>query len=270
MLANRRGRSLLLPGIILLAMVIVPLTVWSLVGDMSVEVNLDALGRPDAGQSPWGVDDLGRDVLACLVTGTWISLGIGLTAVILSAGVGGFLGLVAGLAGGVLDTVVMRLVDVMLAFPGVLLALTLVAIFPHGALSIVTALVISGWAGYARLVRGEVLKLKTKEFILAARTYNASFLHIVFRHLLPLTLPLIAVQASLGIADAIIAESSLNFLGLGLRPEIPTLGQMLDAGRSHLFDRPSLVVLPGAVLFLLIVSFNLAGEGFQEYVSRKR
>ncbi len=265
---KHRGKSFLFPGISLLSLVIVPLAILSIFGEVSVEANLDALLQADVEQTILGVDDLGRDVVSCLVIGTWISLGIGLTAVVLSAGIGGLLGLVAGLAGGILDAVVMRFVDVMLAFPGILLALTLVAIFPHGALSIICALVVSGWAGYARLVRGEVVKYKKQEFILAARTYNASFGRILFRHLLPLVLPLIVVQASLGIADAIIAESSLNFLGFGLRPEVPTLGQMLDAGRSHLFDRPALVVMPGAVLYVLIVSFSFIGEGLQEYFSR--
>ena len=264
---KRRGRRQLWLGIAMLGLVIVPMVVISVWGNLSTEVNLDAFMESGGSPALLGVDDLGRDVLACVVKGTWISLGLGLTAVLLSGAIGGFLGLAAGLAGGVFDTVVMRMVDVMLAFPGILLALTLMAVFPHGALSVVIALVASGWAAYARLVRGEVVKYKRSDFVLAARTYNASFGRIIFHHLVPLVLPLLAIQASLGIADAIIAESSLNFLGLGLRPEIPTLGQMLDAGRAHLFDRPSLVVVPGAVIYVLIVSFNFIAEGLEEYFS---
>ncbi len=266
---KRRGKAQLFPGIVLLSLVIVPMVVCTIWGDLSCDVDLDAVLDSEGRQSLLGVDDLGRDVVSCVVKGTWISLGIGMTAVFLSAIIGGFLGLAAGLAGGIADTFIMRLVDVMLAFPGILLALTLVAVFPHGALSIICALVASGWAAYARMVRGEVVKYKKKEFVLAARTYNASFWRILFHHLLPLVLPLVVVQASLGIADAIIAESSLNFLGLGLRPEIPTLGQMLDAGRGHLFDRPLLVVLPGVTVYVLIVSFSFIGEGLQEYFSLK-
>ena len=251
---KRRGKAQLFPGIVLLSLVIVPMVVCTIWGDLSCDVDLDAVLDSEGRQSLLGVDDLGRDVVSCVVKGTWISLGIGMTA---------------GLAGGIADTFIMRLVDVMLAFPGILLALTLVAVFPHGALSIICALVASGWAAYARMVRGEVVKYKKKEFVLAARTYNASFWRILFHHLLPLVLPLVVVQASLGIADAIIAESSLNFLGLGLRPEIPTLGQMLDAGRGHLFDRPLLVVLPGVTVYVLIVSFSFIGEGLQEYFSLK-
>lgn len=264
---RRRWRMQLYPGLALLALVIVPLAVYSIWGTIDTEVNLDALSELDGDGKILGVDDLGRDVASCIVTGTWISLGIGLGAVFLSAAIGGCLGLVAGLSGGVIDMGVMRLVDVMLAFPGILLALTLLAVFPRGALSVVCALVISGWPVYARLIRGAVSKYKTMDFVSAARTYNASYWRILFHHLLPQVLPLLVIQASLGIADAIIAESSLNFLGLGLRPEIPTLGQMLDAGRGHLFDRPVLVLIPGLVLYLLIVSFNFIGEGLHEYFS---
>lgn len=250
-------------------MVILPMLLFYLLGNIDCEVNLDALLNSEVHSSLLGVDDLGRDVASCVVTGTWISLEIGLAAVSLSFVVGGFLGLMAGLSGGVVDLVIMRLVDVMLAFPGILLALMLVAVFPHGIVSIIGALVMSGWPVYARLARGEVLKYKNMDFIMAAKTYNASYWRILFGHLLPLAMPVLTVQASLGIANAIIAESSLNFLGLGLRPEIPTLGQMLDAGRAHLFDRPALVLVPGIVLYLLIMSFNFIGEGLQEHFSRK-
>jgi len=176
--------------------------------------------------------------------------------------------MVSGLAGGVTDTIIMRIVDIILAFPGILLAIALVSFFQQGMITLILALTFSGWVGYARIIRGDVLKYKQMEFILAARSYNASFARIIFFHLLPITLPLVVVQASLGISGVILAESSLNFLGIGIDPLIPTLGQLIDAGREHLFDKPHLIVIPGVVLFIIIIAFNFIGEGLRKKFTR--
>ncbi len=211
-----------------------------------------------------GTDDLGRDLISCVVTGTLISLAIGLTVVIFSSVIGGILGMISGFAGGWLDIIIMRIVDIILSFPGILLAITMAFFFKQGIMSLILILTFTGWVGYARLVRSEVLKHRNKEFILAAKGYNASFFRILFYHLKPLILPLIFVQASLGISGVILAESSLNFLGLGLSQKIPTLGQLIDSGRMHIFDMPSLIIIPGIVLFLLIIGFNFIGEGLRK------
>lgn len=211
-----------------------------------------------------GTDDLGRDLISCVVIGTLISLAIGLTVVVFSSVIGGILGMISGFAGGWLDIIIMRIVDVILSFPGILLAITMAFFFKQGIMSLILILTFTGWVGYARLVRSEVLKHRNKEFILAAKGYNASFFRILFYHLKPLILPLIFVQASLGISGIILAESSLNFLGLGLSPKIPTLGQLIDSGRIHIFDMPSLIIIPGVVLFLLIIGFNFIGEGLRK------
>jgi peptide/nickel transport system permease protein len=157
----------------------------------------------------------------------------------------------------------MRGADFILAFPGILLALALIAFWGQGVLNLVFALVVSSWVGYARLVRGEVLKIKSREFILAARGFNASSWQIATQHMLPLIFPLLLTQAVSGIASVIMAESSLNFLGLGLDPRLPTLGGMIDAGRSHMFARPAMVILPGACLILLVAGFLLLAEGLK-------
>lgn len=249
---------------ILLSGLLIALILWGRDIDISIEQRL----RPPLHGFALGTDDLGRDLLSCVALGTLISLVIGLTVVVLSSVIGGILGMISGLAGGVADRVIMRLVDVILSFPGILLAITMAFFFKQGIPNLILILTITGWVGYARLVRGEVLKHKNKPFILAARCYNASFFRILFYHLRPLVLPLVFVQASLAVSGVILAESSLNFLGLGLPPDVPTLGQLIDSGRLHLFDMPNLILVPGLVLFALIIGFNFIGEGLRKKFTR--
>lgn len=229
--------------------------------DFSVEIDMDKRLESPSALHPAGMDDLGRDLLCSVVYGTWLSLLIGFSVVCISAIVGTVLGLISGFSGGIIDLLVMRIVDIILSFPGILLALAMVSFFTPNLMVLIFVLVIPGWVGYARIVRGEIMKNRNQDFIVAAKTYNASFLRILFSHLLPLILPYVIVQASLDIGGVILAESSLNFLGIGLDPEIPTLGQLIDSGRSHMFDRPELIMIPGSLLFLVIISFNFIGEG---------
>jgi peptide/nickel transport system permease protein len=181
---------------------------------------------------------------------------------------GGCAGLLAGFGGGIIDSIIMRIVDVILAFPGIIMGIFLASFIKVNILSIIGILTFSGWAGCARLIRGEIMKYKKMDFVMAARSYNASFFRIVFLHFLPILFPIMTVQAILGIGEVILAESALNFLGIGLGPEIPTLGLLIDSGLVHLFDQPSLVVVPGVVLFWLVLSFNLIGEGLRMYFER--
>jgi ABC-type dipeptide/oligopeptide/nickel transport system permease subunit len=255
-------------GIFLLGLMIMLLIGFALFRPISVDIDMAHRVEPSSATYLLGTDELGRDLLSCILYGAGISLLIGTAAVILSALTGGLLGMISGLSGGVVDSIIMRLVDIFLAFPGILLAIAVAAFFSPGIFNLILVLTISGWAGYARLTRGEVLKYKQQEFILAARSYNASFARIMFHHLLPLILPLLVVQASMGISGVIIAESSLNFLGIGLDPGIPTLGQLIDAGRDYMFDNPTLIVAPGLVLFFIIIAFNFIGEGLRKKISR--
>jgi len=215
---------------------------------------------------PLGQDELGRDILARLLIGARISFLVGLSVVSISASVGIVVGAIAGYAGGWLDNLLGRAMDILLAFPGILLAIALVAALGPSLAHVVMALVVIGWVAYARLVRGQVLKIRELEYVQAARAIGAPLRRVLMRHVVPATLAAVAVQATLGMAGAIIAEASLSFLGLGVQPPTPSWGTMLDAGRSHLFDAPHLTVLPGLAIAMLVLGFNFAGDALRERI----
>ena len=169
-----------------------------------------------------------------------------------------------------LDDVISRVVDVLLAFPGLLLAIALVAVLGPSLGNVLFALTIIGWVGYARLVRGQVLRAREFEYVQAARALGAGPGRVVLRHVLPTAIPAVVVQATLGMAGAIIAEASLSFLGLGVQPPTPSWGTMLDAGRSHLFDAPHLTIVPGVAIALLVLGFNFVGDGLRDRIDPKK
>jgi len=212
----------------------------------------------------FGLDELGRDVLSRLLHGARVSLAVALSVVGLAALLGTALGTVAGYLGGRVDSLLMRATDVFLAFPGILLAIALVAVLGPALSHLVLALVVFGWVDYARLVRGQVLQLREREFVLAARALGVPGRQVVVRHLLPSLLPVLVVQASLGMAGAILAEAGLSFLGLGLQPPTPSWGAMIDAGRAHLLDAPHLALAPGAAIFLTVMGLNFLGDGLAD------
>ena len=218
----------------------------------------------------FGRDELGRDVMARLMGGARISLLVGLAVVSVSATVGTLVGSMAGYLGGWIDDVVGRVMDILMAFPGVLLAIAMVAVLGPSLTNVVIALSVIGWVGYARLVRGQVLKVRELEYVQAARALGASTPWILTRHVIPATLSAVTVQATLGMAAAIISEASLSFLGLGVQPPTPSWGTMPDAGRSHLFDAPHLTVVPGLAIACLVVGFNVAGEHLRERLDPRR
>jgi peptide/nickel transport system permease protein len=214
-----------------------------------------------------GLDELGRDVTTRILHGARISLAVGLSVVAVSASLGLFLGLLAGYLGGWVDLAISRVIDVLMAFPGILLAIALVAVRGPSLANVVLALSVVGWVGYARLVRGQVLRLRELEFVQAARALGAGLPRILARHVLPATLPAVVVQATLGMAGAILSEASLSFLGLGVQPPTPSWGAMLDAGRAHLVDAPHLTLFPGASIALVVIGFNLLGDGLRDWLS---
>ena len=219
---------------------------------------------------PFGLDELGRDVLARLLIGARISLLVGISVVSISSAVGIAIGAMAGYAGGWVDTLIGRLMDILLAFPGILLAIALVAVLGPSLVNVVIALVTIGWVSYARLVRGQVLKVRELEYVQAARAQGATSLRVLARHVVPATLSSVIVQATLGMAGAIIAEASLSFLGLGVQPPTPSWGTMLDAGRSHLFDAPHLTIFPGLAIAVLVLGFNFAGDALRDRFDPRR
>ena len=218
---------------------------------------------------PLGLDELGRDILSRLLSGARISLMVGIAVVGVSSLVGMLFGSIAGYFGGPVDDVISRVVDVLMAFPGILLAIALVAVLGPSLSHVVLALSVIGWVGYARLVRGQALRAREFEFVQAARALGAGPARIVVRHILPTAYPAVVVQATIGMAGAIIAEASLSFLGLGVQPPTPSWGTMLDAGRSHLFDAPHLTIFPGLAIALLVLGFNFLGDGLRDRVDPK-
>jgi peptide/nickel transport system permease protein len=218
---------------------------------------------------PFGLDELGRDILARILSGARISLLVGVAVVSVSTLVGMLLGSTAGYFGGRVDDVISRVIDVLMAFPGILLAIALVAVLGPSLTNVVLALSIIGWVGYARLVRAQALRAREFDFVQAARALGAGSGRIILHHVLPTALPAVVVQATLGMAGAIIAEAALSFLGLGVQPPTPSWGTMLDAGRSHLFDAPHLTIFPGVAIATLVLGFNFLGDGLRDRVDPK-
>jgi peptide/nickel transport system permease protein len=217
-----------------------------------------------------GCDALGRDLLARTLWGARLSLAVSATVVLLSLTTGGIIGASAALAGGRVDSIVMRAVDVVLAFPGFLLALALAAILGPGVFDLVVALTAMGWTGYARLVRGEVLTLREREFVAAARALGAPPWRLLLRHIFPGLAGPVAVQATFGIGGIIVAEAALSFLGLGARPPTPSWGNMLDSARAFLLVAPHLAIVPGAAIGVSVLGFNLLGDGLAQAIAGNR
>jgi peptide/nickel transport system permease protein len=257
-MTRRLGIAIVLGTIV--AAVIGP---WIVVDDPATQ-NLPLRLVGPSLRHPLGMDELGRDILARLLVGARISLLVGLAVVGLSATVGTAVGAIAGYVGGRLDNLIGRAMDVLMAFPGILLAIALVAVLGPSLRNVVLALVTIGWVGYARLVRGQVLRVRELEYVQAARALGASVARVLIRHVVPATFSAVTVQATLGMAGAIIAEASLSFLGLGVQPPTPSWGTMLDAGRSHLFEAPHLTIFPGVAIALLVMGFNFAGDALRD------
>jgi peptide/nickel transport system permease protein len=256
-------------AIVLIAIVAAVLGPWVSPFDPAMQVLPARLGGP-SWIHPFGLDELGRDILSRILAGARISLLVGLAVVSISAVAGTLAGSVAGYFGGIVDDAISRVIDIMMAFPGILLAIALVAVLGPSLTNVVLALSIIGWVGYARLVRGQVLRAREFEFVQAARALGASAPRILLRHILPVALPAVIVQATLGMAGAIIAEASLSFLGLGVQPPTPSWGTMLNGGRAHLLDAPHLTVFPGLAIALLVLGFNFLGDGLRDAVDPKR
>jgi peptide/nickel transport system permease protein len=214
-----------------------------------------------------GTDELGRDILSRLIYGSRISMLVGSCVVAASLALGLIIGSVAGYYGGGIDRFVnVVLMNAFMSFPGILLAIAFVAFRGPGIFNLILALSLGGWVGYARLVRGQVLAAREREFVEAARALGASDVRIVVRHILPNIIQPVIVQAAIGMAGAILAEATMSFLGLGVPPPTASWGAMLNDGRSHLFDAPHLVLFPALAVMLAVLSFNFIGDALRDYL----
>jgi peptide/nickel transport system permease protein len=226
--------------------------------------DLSSLLASPGGAHLLGTDNVGRDILARVIWGTRVSLIAGFVSVAMAVLAGSVLGLVAGYSGGRVDGLVMRLIDAVLAFPPLVLALALGAVLGAGLVGVLIALGVVYTPTFARLMRGQVLTIKTREYVQAAHLLGAPGWRIVLRHILPNAATPIVVQASLSVAFAILAEASLSFLGLGIQPPEPSWGSMINAGRGYLQQAPWIVFGPGAALFITVLGLNFVGDAIRD------
>jgi peptide/nickel transport system permease protein len=215
---------------------------------------------------PLGLDELGRDTLSRLMVGARISLLLSIVVVAVSLLAGVAIGSVAGLLGGWVDDLVMRAIDVLLAFPSILLAISLVAVLGPGFGNLILALCLIGWIGYARLTRAQILQAREMEYVQSARATGAGSLRILLLHLIPNIAGPLIVQSTVGMAGVLLSEAGLSFLGLGLPPPHPSWGTMLRAGSQHLFDAPHLILYPGVAIMLAVLSFNFVGDALRDWL----
>jgi peptide/nickel transport system permease protein len=261
--------GLLIVGLLVLLAILAP---WIAPHDVGA-TNLSMRYLPPSADFWFGTDSTGRDIFSRVVFGARISLQVGLIVVGVSALVGTILGALAGYYGGWIDRVVSGYIfNVFLAFPGLLLAIAMVAFLGAGLNKLILALCIIGWVGYARLIRGQVLKVREYDFVQAARALGANDSRILLIHILPNAIQPLIVQASLGMAGAVLSEAALSFLGLGVPPPAPSWGVMIEEARdlSTLQSAPHALIFPGIAIALTVLAFNFIGDGLREYLDPKQ
>jgi len=262
-----RQRMALAGGIILILLAVVAICAPWLAPHDPLQVNLPDALLPPSATYPFGTDQLGRDVLSRLIYGTRISLMIGFIAVGIAVVIGAAIGSIAGYYGGWVDAMLMRVVDTMLSIPTIFLLLAIIAMVGPSIEVIMAVIGLTGWMGVARLVRAEILSLKEREFVLAARVLGASSFRIITKHLLPNAMGPVLVSATLGVGGAILTESVLSYLGLGVQPPMPSWGNVLNEGRVALGVAWWLTISPGLCILVTVLAFNLLGEGIREKFS---
>ncbi|HYH10434.1 MAG TPA: nickel transporter permease [Thermoanaerobaculia bacterium] len=257
-------------GLILTLLLVISaiLAPWIAPHDPNVQDTARRLEAP-SDKHPLGLDDLGRDVLSRIVFGSRVSLRVGFSVVVLAVIIGVTLGAIAGYFGGWADVLVMRLCDILLSFPGILLAIALVAVLGPSLNNVILALVVTAWVGYARLVRGQVLKVREMEFVTAAKALGAKSPRVIVLHVLPNIMNPVIVMATLGLGGVILSEAALSFLGLGVQPPTPSWGSMLTAGRRYLGLANHLAIFPGAAIMLAVMGLNFLGDGLIDALDPK-
>jgi peptide/nickel transport system permease protein len=265
----RKNKAAVIGLIILVILVFVALFADVIAPFDFTTQNLNAvLQKPNA--THWfGTDNFGRDIFSRVVYGSRISLRIGFIAVGIALIIGGSMGAIAGYFGGWFDTIVMRLVDIMLAVPTILLAISIVSVLGPGITNLMIAVGVSNVPTYARVVRASVLSIKETQYIEAARAMGSRDMTIIFKHVIPNTLAPVIVQSTIGVAGAILSAAGLGFIGLGIQPPNPEWGSMLNAGRHFIRDHPHLTTYPGLAIMVTILSLNLLGDGLRDVLDPK-
>ena len=260
----RTNRLALAGGLVVIALLAVSfLAPWLSPYDPAY-IDVNSVLRGPSQNHPLGTDNLGRDVLSRMIWGSRISLKVGFVAVGLATLIGIFLGSLAGYYGSWVDALIMRFVDLMLCFPAFFLILAVIAILEPSIWNIMIVIGLTGWMGVARLVRAEFLTLKKREFVLAARAMGAGDLRIIFLHVLPNAMAPILVSATLGVAGAILTESALSFLGIGVQPPTPSWGNILTEGKDNISIAWWLSLYPGLAILITVLGYNLLGEGIRD------
>jgi peptide/nickel transport system permease protein/oligopeptide transport system permease protein len=235
--------------------------------DTSMTAQLSRL--PPSPSHPFGTDSLGRDVLARVIYGARVSLAVGVLATAISTAIGLVLGALAAYLGGVLDSIIMRLTDIFMAFPYTLFAIALLAVLGPGFVNVFVAIGFLGWTSIARVVRSSILQVKENDYVSAARALGASNLRIIARHILPNSIASVVVYSTMSIGTAILSESALSYLGLGIQPPTPSWGLMISEGQSFLTIAPWLVFCPGVAILLTVLAFTLMGNGLRDALDVK-
>jgi len=259
----RHNRMALIGGAIVLTMFVLA-AIASLVNVDPAAINIKQALLPPSLSHPLGTDDLGREVIVRMLYGARISLLVGFVAVGISTVMGIIIGSLAGYYGGWIDAVVMRFVDIMLCFPTFFLILAVIAFLDPSIWNIMIVIGLTSWMGIARLIRAEFLSLRQRDFVLAAQALGASDLRLISRHILPNAMAPVLVSATLGVAGAILTESALSFLGIGVQPPTPSWGNMLIVGKQTLGSAWWLSVFPGLAILITVLGYNLLGEGVRD------
>jgi len=266
---KRQHVALVAGGFVLLLVLAAALAPWLVPFDAENFFDYDALNAPPSAKHWFGVDSLGRDIFSRILMGARISLAAGFVSVAVGAVIGTLLGLLAGYYQGWWDRIVMRMSDVLFAFPGILLAIGIVAILGSGMVNVILAVAVFSVPAFARLIRGNVLALKHQTYIEAVRSIGASDATIMLRHLLPGTVASAVVYLTMRIGTSIITAASLSFLGLGAQPPTPEWGAMLNEARADMLNAPHVALFPSLAIFVTVLAFNLLGDGLRDALDPK-
>lgn len=262
----KKNRLALLGGIVVACLFIIAILAPALTPYDPNAINVRNILEPPGFKHPFGTDDLGRDILSRIIWGARISLSVGFVAVGISTLIGVILGALTGYYGGWVDRIIMRFVDIMLSIPTFFLLLAVIAFLEPGISNIMIVIGLTSWMGITRLVRAEFLSVKEREFTQSARAIGAGDLRIIFRHILPNSIAPVLVSAVLGVAGAILTESALSFLGIGVQPPTPSWGNILTIGKDNIEIAWWLSVFPGVAILITVLAYNLVGEGIRDAI----